>query len=230
MLGCSRLAGWLAVALVLAPAGRAGAQVGRSWAARPGNSLGGSIVVLRSRGALSRELAGAAGFALDGVAALDRAGVLGVRGELQAAVYDFGGAGDTSETRGIYGANVGGQLQLPRGAVRPYVAATVGVAAFLTERSYACAPYDYGCSGLADENGQVRSTAADGISFAVTRRAGVRVPTARLFRGGPSAAVDVAVGVQQLGLTGYRVDARREARVGRPRFVAYTLGVTLSGR
>lgn len=185
------------------------------------------------------------GFGLDGAATfgLDQRGIFGLRGEVGYMQYStktepffvssgFGGYELESETKsGVLTFGVGPQLMAPSGAIRPYVAATVGFARFATSTSINV-PAEYSNTGE-KETLDSRTISSDFIlSFAGTGGIAFEMPAfgrgvlvdlgARYHRNGQAEYVSPE-GVQYNG-TGNPTVTPTESEAN---FVVYRIGVVI---
>ena len=101
-------------------------------------SGGGSLFYVQPRGDFARHVGGGFGYSLGGAWAADRDGTLGLRAEWQDVTYGYQSVNDSSARNVIRTLDVGPQLTLPAGAVRPYVSAAVGLTYTGTEGSVPC--------------------------------------------------------------------------------------------
>jgi hypothetical protein len=187
-------------------------------------SGGGSLFYVQPRRDFARHVSGGVGFGLGGAWTADRDGVLGFRAEYQDVTYGYESVNDSSARNVIRSLDVGPQLTIPAGPVRPYVSAAVGVAYTGTEGSVPCyrnCSYDEDGDRLDESYSYLPR-----MTWSVARAAGLLVQMTEAKAGRTAWWLDLRVTRRHNGRTRYATRGADEVVYGNTDYRVYHVGVS----
>lgn len=185
---------------------------------------GASLFYVQPRGSFAQHVGGGVGYALAGSWAADTAGIFAMRAEWQDVTYGYESANDSSARNVIRTLDIGPQLMLPSGAVRPYVSAGVGVAYTGTEGSVPCRR---SCSY--DEYGDVEPKGfayLPRMTFSVARAGGVLLRMAKATAARPALWLDLRLSQRHNGETRYATGGTKAVVRGHTDYRVWHVGVS----
>lgn len=165
-----------------------------------------SLFYVAPRGDFAEHVGGGVGYSLAGSLADDREGLLALRAEWQDLTYGVEFSNDSTSRNVIRSLDLGPQLMLPLGSVRPYASASVGLAYLGTEGSEPCRQR---CDDEDDDGGV--SIEREGfvmlprMTYSVGRVIGVMFRTAKATARRPALWMDVRFTMRHNGETRYGV-------------------------
>jgi len=186
----------------------------------------GSLFYVQPRGDFARHVGGGIGYSLGAAWAADRDGALGVRAEWQDVTYGYESVNDSSARNVIRTLDVGPQLTIPAGAVRPYVSATVGVAYTGTHGSVPCRT-ERDCTY--DEYGDPQDEGYSYLprmTYSVARAAGVLVQLTKATAGRAAWWLDLRVTRRHNGRTRYATSGADNVQYSNTDYRVWHVGVS----
>lgn len=185
---------------------------------------GGSLFYVQPRGDFARYVGGGIGYSLGAGWSADEAGAVALRAEWQDVTYGYESVDDSSARNVIRTFDVGPQLTLPVGPVRPYVSGSVGVAYTGTHGSVPCYR---DCTYDEDGDRQDESYAyLPRMTYSLARAAGVLVRVAKATARRPAWWLDLRVSERHNGRTRYAVDGADTVVRGSTDYRVWHVGVS----
>jgi hypothetical protein len=162
---------------------------------------GASLFYVAPRGDFAQNVARGFGYSVAGSVAGDTAGILALRAEWQDVTYGVSSSNDTTTRNVIRSLDLGPQIMLPLGGVRPYASVSLGAAYTGTSGS---APCYRNCSYDEDGNREDDGfTLLPHLTYSVGRAVGVLFRTAKATATRPALWMDVRLSFRHNGETRY---------------------------
>ena len=187
-------------------------------------SGGGSLFYVQPRGDFARHVGGGLGYSLGAAWSADAAGTFGFRAEWQDVTYGYESVDDSTARNVIRTLDLGPQLTIPAGPVRPYVSASVGVAYTGTHGSVPCrsnCTYDEDGDRLDDTYSYLPR-----MTYSVARAAGVLVQLTKATAGRAAWWLDLRVSRRHNGRTRYATHGADNVVVGNTDYRVWHVGVS----
>jgi hypothetical protein len=197
----------------------------------PTANAGGALMLIQPRNDFAEHVHGGAGLALHGFVAADRYGIAGLRADAHEIIYGWHEQRDTTVRNVIRTGAIGPELSLPLGPIRPYVAATAGLAYLATELDYDCLPVRE-CTDdeVDDRDERASATRFPRMTVAWARRIGMRVQFWRDRRSGLTYSLDLSMSQQGNGRTRYLRANDTRPIVGKTQYRVIQVGMSVANR